>query len=169
MTISEASAPDIPALNILINSAYRGESARKGWTTEADLLDGIRTDEPALAALLHQQGASMLVCRDKSGRIIGCVYLQKEPETFYLGMLTVDPGLQAAGIGSRLLHAAEEHVKSQQGNTISMTVISVRHELIAWYERKGYSQTGETKPFPDDPAFGIPRQPLMFVVMKKKL
>jgi ribosomal protein S18 acetylase RimI-like enzyme len=168
MNISIAAAPDIPALNILINSAYRGDSSKKGWTTEADLLDGIRTDESSLAASISKEGAVILTCRNET-TITGCVYLQKEPGTVYLGMLTVSPLLQASGIGRKLLQASEEYVKKEKFDTITMTVISVRHELIAWYERHGYTKTGETKPFPTDPAFGIPRQPLEFVVMKKIL
>jgi ribosomal protein S18 acetylase RimI-like enzyme len=169
MNISIATATDIPALNILINSAYRGEGAKKGWTTEADLLDGVRTNEKNLADLINKTGAAILTCHNETGIITGCVYLQKEPGTFYLGMLTVSPELQAAGIGRQLLQAAEAYVKKENGNNISMTVISVRYELIAWYERHGYAKTGETKPFPNDPAFGIPKQPLEFVVMKKML
>ncbi|GAC1429407.1 MAG: GNAT family N-acetyltransferase [Chitinophagaceae bacterium] len=169
MQISIAAATDIPALNILINSAYRGEYAKKGWTTEAGLLDGIRTSEPALAGLISQPGAVFLTCRDEDGIITGCVYLQEQSGTFYLGMLTVSPVLQGAGIGRQLLDASEDYAKKESGNNISMTVISVRHELIAWYERHGYSKTGETKPFPADPAFGIPKQPLEFVVMKKMI
>lgn len=169
MIISIAAAADITALNILINSAYRGEVSKKGWTTEADLLAGVRINEQYLLDLINKTGAAILVWRNEAGIISGCVYLQKEPGTFYLGMLTVSPPLQAAGIGRQLLQAAEAYVKKENGNNISMTVISVRHELIAWYERHGYAKTGETKPFPKDPAFGIPKQPLQFVVMKKML
>lgn len=167
MTISIAVAADIPQLNILINGAYRGEAAKKGWTTEADLLDGVRTDETALAALLHKPGATLLCGKDEKNIIVGCVYLEKQGDTFYLGMLTVSPVMQGSGIGKLFLKAAEEFAKKEHAASITMTVISVRHELIAWYERHGYHSTGETKPFPTDPAFGIPRQPLEFIVMKK--
>jgi ribosomal protein S18 acetylase RimI-like enzyme len=169
MMISVATETDIPSLNILVNSAYRGEGAKKGWTTEADLLDGVRTDEKSLAILLGKPGAVILISRNEESNITGCVYLQEEPDTFYLGMLTVSPHLQAAGIGRQLMQAAEAYVEKQGGTNISMTVISVRNELIAWYERHGYAKTGQTKPFPTDPAFGIPRQPLEFVVMRKEL
>ena len=169
MNISIATAADIPALNILINNAYRGEAAKKGCTTEANLLDGVRTSEQSLAELINREGSTVLTSRDEKGDITGCVYLQKEPGTCYLGMLTVSPLLQAADIGRQLLHAAESYARKENINNISMTVISVRHELIAWYERHGYIKTGETKPFPTDPAFGIPKQPLEFVVMKKNI
>jgi len=169
MHISKATAADIPSMVTLINSAYRGESSKKGWTTEADLLGGVRTSEKSLQDTMNKPGAVILVNRNDNGDITACVYLQKEPGTFYLGMLTVSPLLQAGGIGGRLLNAAEAYVKEQNGNNITMTVISVRAELIAWYERHGYAKTGESKPFPTDPAFGIPKQPLEFVVMKKIL
>jgi len=168
-TISIAGIPDISALNTLVNSAYRGEGSKQGWTTEADLLEGIRTSEKGLAGLINQPGASILLARNEAGIINGCVYLQKQSDTVYLGMLTVSPALQGAGIGKQLLKAAEAFAKNENIPSISMTVISVRSELIAWYERHGYARTGETKPFPTDPAFGIPKQPLEFVVMKKML
>jgi len=169
MHISKATIADIPSMVILINSAYRGESSKKGWTTEADLLGGVRTTEKSLEETMSKPGAIILINRNDHGEITACVYLQKEPGTFYLGMLTVSPLLQTGGIGGRLLKAAEEFVKKENGNNITMTVISVRTELIAWYERRGYTKTGETKPFPTDPAFGIPKQTLEFVVMKKML
>ena len=169
MHISKATTADIPSMVTLINSAYRGESSKKGWTTEADLLGGVRTSEKTLKDTMNKPGAVILINRNDNGDITACVYLQKEPGTFYLGMLTVSPLLQAGGIGGGLLNAAEEYVKEQNGDIITMTVISVRTELIAWYERHGYTKTSETKPFPTDPAFGIPKQPLEFIVMKKKL
>ena len=169
ITISIATKADVPALNELINSAYRGESSKKGWTTEADLLGGIRTNETILHDLIDKPGATLLVARNEEKNIVAGVYLQKETDSLYLGMLTVSPSLQAAGIGKQLLKAAEEFAAKENYHVISMTVISVRTELIAWYERHGYEKTGETKPFPTDPAFGIPKQPLEFVVMKKAL
>ncbi len=169
MTISPASENDVPELNILINSAYRGESSKKGWTTEADLLDGIRTNETLLAGIINQPGSVILVYRNEDAIINGCVYLQKQKRSLYLGMLTVSPLLQGSGIGKKLLKKAEEYAANEKMLSIFMTVISVRKELIAWYERHGYKTTGETKPFPTDPAFGIPKQPLEFIVLKKIL
>ena len=160
---------DIPALVKLVNSAYRGESSKKGWTTEADLLDGSRTDAADLLAVLQNTTDRILKCCDASNRIIACVHLQEQKQKIYLGMLTVSPELQAGGIGKLLLAAAEQYAKDRQAESIMMTVISVRKELIEWYERKGYKRTGETKPFPHDPRFGIPKQELVFVVLEKKL
>lgn len=168
--ISIATRVDIPELVKLVNSAYRGESSKKGWTTEADLLDGIRTDEEGMGELIDKDGSVMLKCEDRDSNLIGCVNLQDQDGKLYLGMLTVSPGLQGSGIGKQLLAAAEEYAVNNGFGKIVMTVISVRKELIDWYKRKGYNVTLEKKPFPlDNPKFGIPRQFLEFIVMEKKL
>ncbi|MBC3787051.1 GNAT family N-acetyltransferase [Spirosoma utsteinense] len=167
--ISPASQADIPALNDLVNSAYRGDSSRRGWTTEADLLDGIRTDETGLAAMLANPQATILKY-EQDGQLIGCVYLEKKGDRLYLGMLTVSPDAQAGGIGKQLMTAAEQLARDWQCRAMKMTVIPQRHELIAFYERRGYQPTGETEPFPmDDTRFGLPKQPLSFIVMEKVL
>ena len=169
ITISVAGIEDIPALNILVNSAYRGDTSRKGWTTEAHLLDGIRTTDENLADMMQQPGAIILKCTNQKQQIIGCVFLQKQNERLYLGMLTVSPELQGSGLGKKMLNEAEDYARKHQCTYIIMTVISARPELIAFYERKGYKDTGETRPFPNDPRFGIPKQPLEFIVMEKAL
>lgn len=169
LKITPATDKDIPALHQLVNSAYRGESSKKGWTTEADLLDGIRTDEDGLKEMMHQPNAIILKYEDENNSIIGCVYLQQQKDELYLGMLTVSPELQAQGIGKQLLNVAENYALQQNCDAIVMTVISVRKELIAWYERHGFYTTGERKPFPDDVRFGIPKQHLEFVVMRKEI
>lgn len=165
--IAPATKEDIAALNQLVNSAYRGDSSRKGWTTEADLLDGIRTDPEALEDMMDQPGAVILKCTDSRGELRGCVFLKKTESQLYLGMLTVSPELQGGGIGKKLLDASEQYARERGCTKIIMTVISVRKELIAWYERKGFRTTGEKSPFPSDPRFGIPKQDLEFVVMEK--
>ncbi|MEI6946315.1 GNAT family N-acetyltransferase [Paraflavisolibacter sp. H34] len=169
MEIKPATLDDVPQLVQLVNSAYRGETAKQGWTTEADLLDGIRTDEEALAQLVATPGSVILKSAGAAGELTGCVFLKKQQEQLYLGMLTVQPKLQAKGIGKKLLAAAEAHGRVEGCRRIAITVISVRHELIRWYERHGFRKTGETEPFPSDPRFGIPRQPLEFVVMEKDI
>lgn len=167
--ISPATQADIPALNDLVNSAYRGDSSRRGWTTEADLLDGIRTDETGLAFMLANPQATILKY-EQDGLLIGCVYLEKKGDRLYLGMLTVSPDAQAGGIGKQLMVAAEQTARDWQCRAMKMTVIPQRHELIAFYERRGYQPTGETEAFPmDDPRFGLPKQPLSFIVMEKVL
>lgn len=165
-----ASTEDIHALNILVNSAYRGESSKQGWTTEADLLDGIRTDEKGLQNIMQQPHSWILKCVDELNEIVACVHLEKNADQLYLGMLTVSPTLQNKGIGKILLVEAEKVAQMQQCSSIYMTVITERKELIAWYVKHGYTNTGITKPFPmDDPAFGLPKKQLEFVVLKKDI
>lgn len=167
--IAPASAEDVPVLNKLVNSAYRGESSRKGWATEADLIDGTRIDESAMLDLIRDENTTILKYVENN-EILGCVELRIENESLYLGMLTVNPDLQAKGIGKILMTAGEDFGRRNNCKKVKMTVVSVRDKLIAWYERHGYSLTGERKPFkmPDE-RFGIPRQPLEFVVMEKYL
>lgn len=167
--IRPAVIDDAEQISILVNSAYRGDSSRKGWTTEADLLDGTRTDAVSISALINQPQTTILKCVDQD-KIIGCVELRKSGESMYLGMLTVSPELQASGIGKLLLKAGEAHAASQKCKKVTMTVVSVRSELIAWYQRHGYRDTGVRKPFNfSDPRFGIPKQELEFIVMEKMI
>ncbi|MFI5134129.1 MAG: GNAT family N-acetyltransferase, partial [Chitinophagales bacterium] len=150
--------------------AYRGEASMKGWTTEAHLLKGeLRTNELSVAELLQKPGAVILKYADEVESLTGCVYLEKQDKKMYLGMLSVSPDIQAKGIGKKLLSASEEHAKNQNCSSIIMNVISVRHELISWYERHGYQKNGEKKPFPVETKFGVPTQPLEFVVLEKTI
>ena len=170
MIISTATVSDIQALVSLMNRAYRGEDARKGWTTESDLISGeSRTDIPTLTELMNQPGAVLLKHTNEKGMITGCVFLQKQKRGLYLGMLAVSPELQGAGIGKLLLDAANSQAKKMGCTSIFMTVISIRHELIAWYLRHGYQMTSERKSFPDDLRFGIPTQPLEFAILEKPI
>ncbi|MEP7107601.1 MAG: GNAT family N-acetyltransferase [Ferruginibacter sp.] len=169
LNILPLAGDDIEELVNLVNSAYRGESSKKGWTTEANLLDGLRTDQKSIQALMEKPGAIILSATNESRRIVGCVYLQPKGQQLYLGMLTVAPDLQAKGIGKQLLLAAETWGRKINCSSILMSVIDIRHELIDWYQRKGYQSTGEKKPFPPDNAFGIPKQPLQFIMLEKKI
>lgn len=167
--IVKATLADADELSALINSAYRGETSRKGWTTEADLLDGGRTDAAALREIILETGHTLLKYVESS-KIIGCVELRQEGNRICLGMLTVSPDLQGKGIGKKLLAAAEAEAKNLRCSAIYMTVISVRKELIDWYARHGYRKTGERKPFDfNDPRFGLPRQELEFIVLEKPM
>jgi ribosomal protein S18 acetylase RimI-like enzyme len=165
--ISMADVNDIPELLPLINNAYRGEEAKKGWTHEADLIDGtIRTDETSLKEIF-QKPDTIILKYVMDQKIAGCVLLEKKKQHLYLGMLSVSPQIQAQGIGKKLLSAAEDYAKKIHCTVIEMTVISVRQELIAWYQRNGYTDTGKRQPFPDDGKFGNPRKPLEFIYMEK--
>jgi ribosomal protein S18 acetylase RimI-like enzyme len=167
--IIKASVEDAHELDILVNSAYRGDSSRQGWTTEADLLDGTRTDAAAIAELIQTPGTTILKYVEEN-KIIGCVELRNQNGKLYLGMLTVRPHLQGRGIGKELLKTAEAEAEKQKCKSIFMTVISIRKELLDWYIRHGYQLTGERKPFAfNDPRFGQPKMNLEFVVLEKKL
>ena len=169
MSISQATLADVPELNILINEAYRGETSRQGWTTEANLLDGLRIDESTLSDYLLDPNVVILKNTNEHKQITGCVYLELRTPKLYLGMFSVSPLLQAKGIGRNLLLAAEEYAQKLNLECITMTVISTRYELISWYERRGYKITGETLPFHVDKKFGVPKQKLSLMVMKKRL
>lgn len=164
--IQRATVADVPALTGLINRSYRGETAKKGWTTESHLLDGIRIDEDTLTGYIEDKDTVILKCTNK-GVLQGSVYLNKKGNDLYFGMLTVDPDKQNTGTGKLLLKHVEWFAREQNCNRIHMTVISIRDELIAWYERHGFVKTGEVKPFPADTKFGIQKQPLQLLVMEK--
>ena len=173
MLIDIAAPTDAEAIVTLVNAAYRGEKAARGWTHEAGLLDGQRTDVAAIRAALAG-GAIILLGRDEAGSApAACVSIEPKAagEVWYLGMLTVDAARQAEGLGRTLLEAGENHAKAHGAQRIEMTVIHLRHALIAWYERRGYRLTGGTAPFPyDDERFGRPLRPdLHFVLLEKSL
>lgn len=166
-----ATLDDVEALERLVNSAYRGDSSRQGWTTEAELLGGQRTDAESLRALV-QSGEDVLLVVEEKGELVACVNLRRHAGHGYLGMLTVRPTRQTGGLGRRLLAIAEAYVAREWGlRRMEMTVIVQRPELIAWYERRGYRRTERRERFPyGDPRFGLPkRDDLEFVVLEKAL
>ena len=166
-----AETAEAAALVALINSAYRGDSSKAGWTTEADLLDGQRVDLEGLAETIARPG-NVILLHEQDRLPVACVHLERTGEDCYLGLLTIRPTMQDAGLGRRMLEAAErwaiEHWSSQ---AVHMTVIAQRTELIAWYQRRGYRRTGERRPFPyGDQRFGLPRRDdLEFEVLRKPL
>jgi ribosomal protein S18 acetylase RimI-like enzyme len=168
--ISVASDADIVSLTALLNGAYRGESSRKGWTTEADLIAGtVRTSQSSLKELMNLPNSVMLkYCKDGQ-QVAACVNLQQHQNKIYLGMLAVSPVLQGVGIGKHLLKAAEEYALQLGCTAIYMTVISVRSELIAWYKRNGYAETGQRKPFMEEEETGQHLQPLDFMLLEKNI
>ncbi|MDF2430526.1 MAG: hypothetical protein JWP44_157 [Mucilaginibacter sp.] len=169
MPVTKATLNDVPELNQLVNTAYRGETSKKGWTTEANLLDGLRIDETTLKGYFDDPNIIILKNTDDAGEITGCVYLEIRKPQLYVGMFSVSPLLQGRGIGRDLLQHAEAYAKQLNCTTLTMTVISIRHELIGWYERCGYKATGEILPFHDDKKFGVPIQPIELVVMEKNI
>lgn len=147
----------------LVESAYRGESSRAGWTTEADLLDGRRTDAAEVSDIIEH-----LLLAERDGVLLGCCVLDRDG---HFGMFAVLPGLQAGGIGSALLAHAERLARERGHDHVEMHVLRQRHELLAFYARRGYAPTGDTRPFPyGDERFGLPRrEDLEFVVLRKPL
>jgi ribosomal protein S18 acetylase RimI-like enzyme len=169
MSIIPATLTDVPELTALINSSYRGESSKKGWTTEANLIDGQRIDNESLTEQMEDPNAVVLKNTDETGKITGCVYLQKRGDKLYLGMLTVSPLLQTNGLGRQLLQAAEDYARSINYHTITMTVITTRTELVSWYERRGYQKNGEVIPLVIPEKFGILKQPLNMFKLEKEV
>jgi len=167
--IIKADIQDSKIINQLMNKAFRGDSARKGWTHEADYLDGVRTTEEVVKnTIIEAKGTYFLV--QTEGEIAGCVFYEKQGSKMYLGSLAVHPDLQAKGIGKAIMYHAEQYCKYLNCTTISMSVVSKRTELIEWYERKGYLNTGIIKPFPmDDRKFGEPKEFLEFIIMEKEI
>lgn len=166
MEIRSATPDDVAAVVALVESAYRGDTSRVGWTTEADLLDGQRTDADEVRALLPH-----LVVAVDGATLLGCCSVVVRDGHAYFGMFAVRPERQAAGTGSALLAEAERHARDGGAAYLEMTVLSARRELIAFYVRRGYAETGERRPFPyGDMRFGKPRHDdLEFVVLAKQL
>ena len=167
-----AAAPaDAAAIVALVESAYRGDASRVGWTTEADLLDGRRTGADDVLAQIGRPQSRMLLA-ERTGELLACAHVAVEDGAGYFGMFSVRPGLQGGGIGGRVLAEAERIARDEFGMAVMrMTVIDLREELIAWYERRGYRRTGIKKPFPyGDERFGLPRRDdLRFEVLEKPL
>ncbi|MEU6955362.1 GNAT family N-acetyltransferase [Streptomyces sp. NPDC045714] len=171
LTFRDATEDDVPALVTLIESAYRGDSSRTGWTTEADILQGQRTDEQGVREVLDAP-AGRLLAVERDGGLVACCQLEHRGDAAYFGMFAVRPGLQGGGLGKLIIAEAERTVRESWGvGEMHMTVISVREDLIAWYERRGYRRTGQLTPFPyGDERFGIPqRDDLAFELLVKNL
>jgi GNAT superfamily N-acetyltransferase len=172
ITLVAATEADFPAIITMMNAAFRGTGGVRGWSIEADYIKGQRTNESLLREEIAAGALYLLAKEEATSALQGCVCLQSSsPEKWYLGALTVNPSLQSAGFGSQLLHAAEHYAAIHGAQLIEITVVHVREALIAWYERRGYRRTGETRPFPyGDNRYGTPmRDDLQFVVFEKHL
>jgi ribosomal protein S18 acetylase RimI-like enzyme len=172
VSVRVAGLADLAAIHALVERAYRGADARRGWTHEDDLLEGPRLPAGALQDILADPARRLLVA-EAGGAALGCVQVtEKGGGTAHLGLLSVDPEIQARGLGRRLLAAAEaEAVRSFAAARMEMNVIRQRPELVAWYERRGYRRAAEEEPFPTgDTRFGRPRAVgLIFVRLEKDL
>ena len=166
-----ATAADVAAVRALVETSYRGEASRAGWTTEADLLDGQRTDPVQLAELLAANG-SEIVLAEHDQQLLACAHLARGEGDAWFGMFAVRPTLQRAGIGAALLAECERIARQRwRCEALRMRVIWIRTELIDWYLRRGYAVTAETQPFPyGDARFGLPkRDDLYFITLAKSL
>lgn len=171
LSLAPAAPDDYPAIIALTNRAYRVAEGQAAWKVET-FVGGQRLDDDLLAEDLAQPGANLLIARDEAGAHLGHVRLDEgEGGVWFLAMLTVAPDRQDGGLGRAILEAAEAWVRARGGKAIQMTVIRQREELIAWYGRRGYTPTGETKPFPyGDKRFGEPtRDDLVFEVLETRL
>ncbi|MEL0625706.1 N-acetyltransferase [Salinibacterium amurskyense] len=171
LSFRAATTDDIPALVALVTSAYRGEASRAGWTSEADLIDGERIDAAALEADLSRD-RSVILLAGRGDQLVACAHVADVDGDGYFGMFAVDPAQQGSGLGSVVLAEAENYAAREWAVAVmQMTVIDVREELIAFYERRGYVRTGITKPFPyGDERVGTPRRDdLQFELLTKTL
>ena len=166
-----ATGADVPAIVELVESAYRGEASRVGWTTEADFLAGQRTDPEAVAEVVADP-LTLVILAERDGLLVGCCQVQHRGDYAYFGMFSVRPAEQGAGLGKELLAEAERHARDVWGvREMRMTVITLREDLLAWYVRRGYAHTGKLEPFPyGDERFGVPlRDDLEFELLVKPL
>ncbi len=181
-----AAPGDVPAVVALVESAYRGEASRAGWTTEADLLHGQRTDGSMVLATVEHPAMHVLLA-ERDGLLLACCELT-EPRVdtpagdaattasgsgaAYLGMFAVRPDLQGGGIGRAVLDEAARIARDDWGaRALELSTLHLRTELIAWYERRGFARTGELRPFPyGDERYGLPqRDDIVQVVLSREL
>lgn len=161
LVFRNATPADLGAIVALVQSAYRGEASRVGWTTEADLLDGQRIDPQGVAEVIDKADSRVLLAEHSvTHELLACAHIEKQCDAGYFGMFAVRPGLQGAGVGRAMLAEAERIAREIWAcASMRMTVIDVRGDLIGWYERRGYRRTGEYGPFPyGDERFGIPKR-----------
>ena len=171
LTFRRATVADVSAVVALVQSAYRGESSKAGWTTEADFLEGQRTDADDVRSCIDRDGSFVLLA-ERDGEFLACAHVSHEGTAGYFGLFSVAPNQQGTGVGKATLSEAEKIVRDEWKLTaMRMTVIDIREELIAFYERRGYVRTGIKKPFPyGDERFGVPkRDDLRFEVLEKSL
>ncbi|MGY0488371.1 GNAT family N-acetyltransferase [Streptomyces sp. WG-D5] len=171
LAFRDATPEDVDVLVALVESAYRGDSSRAGWTTEADILQGQRTDPQGVLDVIEAPDSRLLTV-ERDGAVVACCQLEHRGDHAYFGMFAVSPSQQGAGLGKTIIAEAERRARETWGVTeMHMTVIDAREELIAWYERRGYRRTGKFSPFPyGDERFGIPqRDDLRFELLVKPL
>jgi ribosomal protein S18 acetylase RimI-like enzyme len=130
LAVRLATDADRARLIPLINSAFSIET----------FLEGTRTDEESLASMMQE--GDLLAAEDGNGRLVGCVYTEVRGGRGYMGMLTVDPARQRSGLGTRIMEAAEDHLRRRGCKAIDILVLNLRTELPPIYRRHGYVETG---------------------------
>jgi GNAT superfamily N-acetyltransferase len=167
LAITPAERENITVITKLINSAYRGDDTGMGWTSESEYMEGLRATEADMERLFDRPDSDNFQCIDQTGEIVGFVSLERRPDYVYLGLLSVLPKTQAGGVGKRILNFADGYARAAGRRAILITVVNVRAELIAWYERRGYRATGKSVPFPDKA--GKPKVPVCLIEMRKEI
>jgi GNAT superfamily N-acetyltransferase len=143
--LSRATLRHVPAIVALMESAYRGEESKKGWTSEADIIDGQRTDDAEISAAINDPKSYLIIATDETSRLVGCACITEDGDACYFGKFAVSPVLQGAGLGKVLLRTCEEAALAHFGvSRMTMTVVEGRRELEAFYERRGYARTGNS-------------------------
>jgi ribosomal protein S18 acetylase RimI-like enzyme len=166
---SFAALVDVDAIAALIERAYRGPTAARGWTNESEILTGPRSSAGEIEGLILDPQTRFIVAKGAGG-IVGCVLIQKLGDGAYFGMFAIDPDVQGGGLGKALVaRAATAARELWAARYLQLTVISLRAPLIDWYERRGFVQTGEREPFPFDRATGALRTDFDLVVLQKPL
>ena len=157
LSFRQAMLSDAASIAVLINTAYRGEASKQGWTTEAYILDGVRTSTHEIQQLIESENSTFIVC-NQGDDLIGSIHLNKTHDSVHIGMLAVKPHLQNLNVGKQILANAELFAKKAwQAHKFVMLVITMRHELIAFYERRGYIRTGVLQEFPVKPELWMPK------------
>ncbi len=167
-----ANQDDAEKVTALIERAYRGPEAARGWSNEAHLLTGARTTGEEIMALIADHDARFVLAEisdPMEGDILaGCALIQKDGDGAYFGMFAIEPAMQIGGLGKALLAKCERAVRDLWASQfMAMVVISVRHELIEWYQRRGYSLTGQREAFPFGPGSGEIRRDFDLVELRK--
>ena len=160
---------DVPQVAALIERAYRGPEAAKGWTNESALLTGPRSSLAEVEELVRDPASRFVTAFSDSG-LVGSALIQKHGEGAYFGMFAIEPAAQGSGLGKAVMARCEAVARELWGaKFMELTVISLREQLIGWYERRGFLRTGEREPFPFATATGALRTDFDLVVLRKPL
>ena len=190
--LRQAVATDIPELETLLNRCYRFE---EGWTNETEIIGGIRTNQDELKSVIDDAKQYLFVYPQtdtgdregqETGEILGCINVAIEDEDdsqedcAYIGLFAVNPKLQGGGVGRVMLAAAESFVQSclpdhqvsadgeSNDKLIKMLVLNGRDKMLAYYERRGYINTGNTQAFSaDDNSVEAKDKELYFIEIAK--